>query len=73
MCEKPLAGTMADALKMVDAARNSKGFAAIGYQWSFSQAVQTLKKDILDGAFGAAIRMKTLVCFPRALSLFSAE
>jgi predicted dehydrogenase len=71
MCEKPLAGTMADALKMVDAARTSKGFAAIGYQWSFSQAVQALKRDILGGVFGAPVRMKTLVCFPRPLSYFN--
>src|SRR3954447_4198026 len=34
LCEKPLAGTMSDALKMADAVRTARGFAAIGYQWS---------------------------------------
>src|SRR5262245_25639152 len=47
LCEKPLAGTMSDALKMLDASRSAKGFAAIGYQWSFSSAVQALKHDIM--------------------------
>jgi predicted dehydrogenase len=70
MCEKPLAGTMADAMRMVEAQRVSKGFAAIGYQWSFSAAVQALKRDIMAGAFGRPKRMKTLVYYPRALSYF---
>jgi predicted dehydrogenase len=70
LCEKPLAGTMSDAIKMVDAARSAKTFAAIGYQWSFSAAVQSLKRDILAGAFGKPIRMKTLVVFPRGLNYF---
>ena len=70
LCEKPLAGTMPDAMKMLEAARGSKAFAAIGYQWSFSQAVQALKRDILSGVFGAPVRMKSLVFSPRALSYF---
>jgi len=66
---------MHDALKMVEAlrtaqARNSKSFAAIGYQWSFSAAVQAMKADIMAGVLGRPIRMKTIVFFPRALSYF---
>src|SRR5437764_3027204 len=38
LCEKPLAGTMHDAMKMLEASRASKRFAAIGYPWSFSAA-----------------------------------
>jgi predicted dehydrogenase len=70
LCEKPLAGTMHDALKMVEASRAAKGFAAIGYQWSFSAAVQALKREIMSGSFGRPVRMKTIVYFPRALSYF---
>ncbi len=70
LCEKPLAGTMSDAIKMVDAAKSAKGFAAIGYQWSFSAAVQALKSDIMSGVFGAARRMMTLVFSPRGHSYF---
>jgi predicted dehydrogenase len=38
---------------------------AIGYQWSFSQAIQRLKKDINAGRFGKAKRLKTSVFWPR--------
>jgi predicted dehydrogenase len=70
LCEKPLAGSMGDALWMLDASRRAKGFAAIGYQWSFSAAVQALKRDMMSGVFGAAKRMKTLVFSPRGQSYF---
>src|SRR5688572_1786893 len=71
LCEKPLAGTLADGMTMVDAQRTSKAFAAIGYQWSFSAAVQALKRDVMSGALGRPIRMKALVFFPRPVSYFS--
>jgi predicted dehydrogenase len=70
LCEKPLAGTMQDANQMLNCVHNAKGFAAIGYQWSFSQAVQSLKRDIIGGVLGRPIRMRTLVYFPRPLSYF---
>src|SRR6476659_8405646 len=38
LCEKPVAGTIADAVKMAETQAMVKSFAAIGYQWSFSQA-----------------------------------
>jgi predicted dehydrogenase len=38
---------------------------AIGYQWSFSRAIQNLKADILSGALGRPRRLKSLVLWPR--------
>src|SRR5262245_57702506 len=32
LCEKPLAGTLPDALRMADCERESRNFVAIGYQ-----------------------------------------
>jgi len=37
----------------------------IGYQWSYSEGIQSLKKDILSGLFGKPIRMKSLCLWPR--------
>jgi predicted dehydrogenase len=71
LCEKPLAGTLSDGMTMVDAQRTSKAFAAIGYQWSFSAAVQSLKRDVMNGTLGRPIRMRALVFFPRATSYFA--
>ena len=38
---------------------------AVGYQWSFSPAVQALKDDIRSGLFGAARKLKCLYLWPR--------
>jgi predicted dehydrogenase len=70
LCEKPLAGTLRDALRMAEAQATSKQFAAIGYQWSFSQAVQSLKRDIMDGVFGRPIRLKSMALHPRPMAYF---
>ena len=43
----------------------SDGFLEIGYQWCYSQAVQSLKHDILRGAFGAPKALITRVEWPR--------
>jgi len=73
LCEKPLAATIEDAVRMAECERAAGPgkFVAIGYQWSFSDAVQALKRDILSGEFGRAIRLKTICFFPRAVSYFS--
>lgn len=65
LCEKPLAGTVREARRMVEAERDSGRWAAIGYQWSFSQAIQALKGDVRKGLFGKALRMKCLFLWPR--------
>jgi predicted dehydrogenase len=70
LCEKPLAGTLPDAMRMAESERAGKNFVAIGYQWSFSHAVQALKRDIMDGMLGAPVRMKSIGLFPRPLEYF---
>lgn len=70
LCEKPLGGTMRDAYLMLETQHATGKFAAIGFQWSFSNAVQTLKADIARGLLGRPVRMRTLVFFPRPMSYF---
>src|SRR5215213_9393248 len=50
LCEKPLAGSLADAVEVVRLRQVVEPFAAIGYQWSYSDAIQQLKRDVLAGA-----------------------
>ena len=71
LCEKPAGATIDDARSMLHAEEIAAGFAAIGYQWSYSHAIQMLKRDILAGDFGRPIRLKTLVCSPRSMNYFS--
>jgi predicted dehydrogenase len=70
LCEKPLAGTLEDALRMLHCQRNARGFVGIGYQWSFSQAVQSLKRDVMAGVLGRPTRLRALAFFPRSLAYF---
>lgn len=65
LCEKPAAATFQDVRRMQAAGARAGRFVAIGYQWSFSQAVQALKADVLAGRFGAPRRLRTLVLWPR--------
>lgn len=65
LCEKPVAATLADARRMMRARDTAGKKVAIGYQWSFSEAILTLKQDILNGRFGRPHRMKTIVLWPR--------
>ncbi|HEV2295864.1 MAG TPA: Gfo/Idh/MocA family oxidoreductase [Tepidisphaeraceae bacterium] len=70
LCEKPVGATVDDALRMLEAEHRADGFAAIGFQWSFSRAIQALKRDVIAGEFGAPVRLKTIACFPRSMQYF---
>lgn len=56
---------------MKAAAERVTGFAAVGYQWSFSEPMQALKSDILAGRLGRPLRLKSLVCWPRPESYYT--
>ena len=61
ICEKPMTGNAEDIDILAKAEKESGKFIAIGYQWSYSDAIQLLKKDIMNGVYGKAVNMKTLV------------
>lgn len=65
LCEKPIAATVQEAARMA-ASRDAAGrFVAIGYQWSFSDAILSLKADLMAGRLGAPSRFRTRVAWPR--------
>jgi predicted dehydrogenase len=65
LCEKPAAGTVQEVRDMATAEAGSGRRAAVGYQWSYSRAVQALKSDIRAGLFGRPKRMRCLYLWPR--------
>jgi alpha-mannosidase len=65
LCEKPVAAVIQDARSMSRASAGSGRFAAVGYQWSFSSAIQEVKADILSGVYGRAKRLRCLYLWPR--------
>lgn len=70
LCEKPVAPTLEDAEAMLAAEATYGKFLAIGYQWSYSEAIQRLKKDVLGGVFGAPIFFKTMISWPRDFAYY---
>jgi len=70
LCEKPLSSTPAQASEMIHARDKAQKQVSIGYQWSFSAAIQALKRDIASGIFGKPKRLKTLVLWPRDLGYY---
>ena len=50
---------------MLDAERACGRFLAIGYQWSYADAIQALKADILQGKLGAPVSFRTAISWPR--------
>lgn len=65
LCDKPAAATVQDVDRMIAEKNRSGRWMMIGYQWSYSEAIQDLKHDILKGTFGKPVRLKTLYLWPR--------
>lgn len=70
LCEKPLGASLADVEQMQAAERRSGRILAIGYQWSFSDPILALKRDILAGRFGRPLHFKTLLLWSRSRAYF---
>lgn len=65
LCEKPLCGSIQEADLLIKKRDEVRKWVMVGYQWSYSKAIQSLKNDILKGSFGSPIRMKSLCLWPR--------
>lgn len=70
LCEKPAAATVQEVRDMIAARDRAGRTAAIGFQWSFSDAVQALKSDVRSGRFGAARSLKCLYGWPRDFAYY---
>ena len=71
LCEKPAAPTEKEALEMLQAQEKYGHFLAIGYQWSYSDAIQKLKQDLLNGVLGKPVSLKTAISWPRNRAYYS--
>ena len=70
LVEKPV-GTSPEEVHRLMETRNRTGrWVEVGFQWSFSSAIQELKRDILSGRFGLPIHSSTLCFWPRPLSYY---
>jgi predicted dehydrogenase len=65
LCEKPVCVTPEQSIEMMRVRDEHARQVSVGYQWSFSPAIQRLKRDILAGMLGEPRRLSTLVMWPR--------
>lgn len=70
-CEKPLAPTIDECLEIQRVAKEKDKWVAVGFQWSYSKAIQQLKRDILDGRYGRIKGIKTMVSWNRPKRYFA--
>jgi predicted dehydrogenase len=71
LCDKPLAVTVQDAESLIHLKNNKGLHVLLGYQWSYSTPIQSLKKDIQKGLFGNPIQMKSFCLWPRGFEYYS--
>ncbi|MCJ7841439.1 Gfo/Idh/MocA family oxidoreductase [Lederbergia sp. NSJ-179] len=71
LCEKPMASDPEDIEKMKETSEKTGKFLAIGFNWSFTDSVQKLKRDILAGKFGKIKRCKSLTLWPRTKDYYN--
>jgi predicted dehydrogenase len=71
LCEKPIGALVSDAESLIEKRDKTGKFVMIGYQWSYTEGIQLLKKDILEGRFGKPLRMKSLCLWPRDFAYFA--
>lgn len=70
LCEKPLCGDANDIDSLIEAEKKSGKYIGIGYQWSHSEAILELKRDILAGLYGEPVLLKTIVLWPRGFAYY---
>ena len=70
LCEMPLGATVQEGGEMIWAREKAQRFVSIGYQWSFTRAIQQLKRDVQSGQLGAPLRLKTIALWPRDESYY---
>jgi Predicted dehydrogenases and related proteins len=71
LCEKPLCADSKDCFKLLEAEKRYGKFVGIGFQLSYSNAVQEMKKDIMSGLFGKVKSLKALLLMPRGEEYYS--
>lgn len=70
MCEKPICAVVDDIAEMKQVSERTGKLLLVGFQWSFSDAIRTMKEDVLAGRYGRLKRMKTLVLWPRDFAYY---
>lgn len=70
LIEKPIAATLDDAQRMLDASRATGKILAVGFQWCYDPVMHAFQKDARVGLFGKPVSMRALVLWPRDMAYY---
>jgi len=65
LLDKPIGATVQEVDELIRIRDLHKRWVMVGYQWSYSQAIQDLKSDIMNGVLGKPMRLKSFCLWPR--------
>lgn len=71
LVEKPLAGSVTDAEKIIHASRQSGRFVTVGFQDMFSPATRSIKEFLLSGILGQILSIRASGSWPRGQSYYA--
>lgn len=71
LMDKPAGITPNEVLQLIRISGQTGKWVEVGYQWSFSRAIQELKTDIRSGKYGYSKRLKTICLWPRDYTYYS--
>lgn len=70
LCEKPIAGTLVDAERMIEARDRTGKYLGVGFQWCYDSAMLSFRKDVQSGLFGRLISMRSIIIWPRDVAYY---
>ncbi len=70
LLEKPVAGALEDAGRIIEAKNRTGRQVAIGFQWCSDPAMNLFRRDVQAGVFGEILSMRALVLWPRDIAYY---
>jgi predicted dehydrogenase len=70
-CEKPITGAIQDGLRLADAVARAKGPFFVGYQDMYQPVSLGLKRELLDGRYGALRKITVMAAWPRYFNYYA--
>jgi len=71
LCDKPLTADPVEVEELIKTRDKYGKKVWVGFQWSFSKAIQELKADLLSGKYGRIRQMKSICFWPRDYAYYN--
>lgn len=70
-CEKPLAASWEQCTGLAELAKEQKVNVAVGFQWSYSDAITKVKRDLLEKKYGEIVYAKAMTVWKRERNYYA--